>query len=578
MAVFIEQKEKKIHLLHPITTLGSSPDNHIRIKDGEARPDHARIILDKNVFVIEAVGREGPVRVNGKPVKKARLSEGDVIRAGGTEYLFSYFATAFRPGGQDAKSEVLGTMHAFSLKLMAAADLNAFIEVLMDDIMAVTRADKGFLVLKEGEAYRLKTARNVCGNDLEECRELSDSIINNVAGLKKSILISDAPQDTEFGAAKSIINLRLKSIIGAPMVLENEVLGLIYVGSEKVSNLFDQEDMNMVTVFASQAALIIKNLMLIGGLRDENRKLRDLVSETVIYQSTTMENVMRLAQKVSESAMPVLILGQTGTGKELVAREIHRLGARREQPFVTVNCSAIPENLVESELFGHKKGAFTSAYADKKGKFEIADGGTIFLDEIGDMPAAAQSKLLRVLETMEIETVGETRPKKVDVRVISATHRDLKQPDFREDLYYRICGVEIKLPPLRERGMDSLYIARAVLEKYGAEKKRGMTLAKSAESAILQYGWPGNVRELRNRVIRAATLCQGTEIDGALLELGEGAEAQLQPLNEAKERFARNYIKEVLALNKDNKTRAAKDLGVDPRTIYRYLDEKEETV
>jgi transcriptional regulator with PAS, ATPase and Fis domain len=357
--------------------------------------------------------------------------------------------------------------------------------------------------------------------------------------------------------------------------MENEVLGLIYVGSEKVSNLFDVEDQNVVTVFASQAALIIKNLMLIDGLKDENKRLRDLVSDTIIYQSTTMENVMRIVKRVAGNDVSVLVLGETGTGKELIAREIHRLSSRKDGPFVTVNCSAIPENLIESELFGHKRGAFTSAYTDKKGKFEAAHDGTVFLDEVGDMPVPAQAKLLRVLESQEIEIVGATSPKKVDVRVIAATHRNLKEGDFREDLYYRLCGIEIELPPLKERGMDGLYIARSILEKYSIEKKRKIALTKDAEAAITRYQWPGNVRELKNRIVRALTLCSGSEITEIDLELGEGAETKILPLNAAKEKFSMDYIKEILILNKGNKTRAAKDLGIDPRTIYRYLDTKE---
>lgn len=556
--------------------MGSSPECRIRLPEGAAPRETARILFEKNAFLLEAARHDADVLLNGKRVRSAVLREGDILRCGGIEFTFTHFASPETAGQGGDRGKVLKGLHDFSQALMEAENLDALLERLMDGILAMTGADKGFLVMKEGGAYRVRAARNISGEAVADCSEISDSVINTVTAARKSVLVSDAPGETEFKAAQSILNLKLRSIIAAPVMTGNEVAGVIYLGSERAAGLFDQEDLDAITVIAAQAALIIRNQVLMDRLKVENRNLREIFGNHLVYQSASMENAMRLAAKIAAIDMAVLVTGETGTGKELFAREIHRISPRRDRPFVTVNCSAIPENLVESELFGHLKGAFTGAHADKKGKFELANQGTIFLDEIGDMPMAAQAKLLRVLETGEMETVGGNIPKKVDVRVIAATHKTLKNnPDFRSDLYFRICGVEIPLPRLKERGLDVLIIARSLIEKVNAESGRKLAMTKAAEAAMLKYGWPGNVRELRNRLMRAATLCTGDAITDADLELGAGPETGILPLQEAKEKFTGNYIREILMVNHGNKTRAAQDLGVDARTIYRYLENEE---
>ncbi|OGJ91083.1 MAG: hypothetical protein A2268_01985 [Candidatus Raymondbacteria bacterium RifOxyA12_full_50_37] len=572
MACLKDKNSSAVYLLHRITTIGSSADNNIRLRSESVRSEHARITFEKNRFFIEVCANDCALSLNGKNVRRVEFSEGDVLDIGDCSFVFTLFADARASGKEESQAGALESMRAFSNALMTAANLDMLLEQLIDHIIAITHADRAFLVLKEEGCFSIKTARNIAGSELAQADQISDSMVREIAATKKPLLISDAPQDTHLGRSQSIIDLKLRSIMGVPLVLGNELLGVICVGSEKMSNLFDEEDLAVVSVFAAQASLMLKNLMLVSGLKDENEHLKTLVGNDVVYKDTSMENVMRMIRKAAPSDMALLVLGETGTGKELAARQIHAMSSRKDQPFITVNCSAIPESLVESELFGHKKGSFTSAFSDRKGKFEAADKGTIFLDEIGDMPAAAQSKLLRVLETGEIEMVGDTVVRKVDVRVIAATNKDLKAGNFREDLYFRLAGLEIRLPALRDRGLDSLYIARSLLEKINAGRKQPMHYSKEAESAILKYPWPGNVRELKNRILRAATLCPGQDITDKDLELGEGAETAILPLSEAKERFTKNYISEVLALNNGNKTKAAQDLGIDPRTIYRYVD------
>jgi transcriptional regulator with PAS, ATPase and Fis domain len=275
----------------------------------------------------------------------------------------------------------------------------------------------------------------------------------------------------------------------------------------------------------------------------------------------------------------VLITGETGTGKELIAREIHNRSPRREKPFVTINCGAIPENLLESELFGHVKGAFTGAVANKQGKFQAADGGTLFLDEIGEMPVELQVKLLRALQEKVVFRVGDTRPEQVDIRILAATNRELEKEiangRFREDLYYRLNVVNVELPPLRARGEDVLVIARYLLSRYSREydaKVKGFS--PNASVAVRKHNWPGNIRELENRIKKAIVLCESSVIGPDDLGLTSDVLPQILTLADAKEKFQRDYINEVLALNNGNRTKTARDLGVDPRTVFRHLEKE----
>jgi transcriptional regulator with PAS, ATPase and Fis domain len=293
-----------------------------------------------------------------------------------------------------------------------------------------------------------------------------------------------------------------------------------------------------------------------------------------------MREVYRRIEKVAGTDVSVLLSGETGTGKELVAQEIHRRSPRASRPFVAVNCGAIPEALLESELFGHVKGAFTGAVATRPGRFQAAEGGTLFLDEVGDMPLQLQVKLLRALQERTITKVGDTRSEPVDIRVVAATNRvleeEIKHSRFREDLYYRLNVVSIRLPPLRERGDDVLVLARWFLQRYSREYgSRARGFAPRAAVALRKYGWPGNIRELENRVKKAVVLADGPMITAEDLDLLPESLEPVLPLTQAKEEFQKRYINEVLERNGGNRTQTAKDLGVDPRTVFRHLERLE---
>jgi transcriptional regulator with PAS, ATPase and Fis domain len=279
---------------------------------------------------------------------------------------------------------------------------------------------------------------------------------------------------------------------------------------------------------------------------------------------------------VATTAVAVLITGETATGMELVARELHRLSRRASGPFVVVNCGAIPENLLESELFGHVRGAFTGAIATRPGKFQAASSGTLFLDEIGELPLPLQVKLLRALQDHFVTKVGDTRAERVDIRVLAATNRNLereiREGRFREDLYYRLNVVEIALPPLRERGDDLVLIARYLLAREAREQSRALSgFSRSCVAALRAYGWPGNVRQLENRVKKAVVLSEGPLVTAEDMDLQPADVEETLTLADARARFEARYIQEILDRHDGNRTQTAKVLGVDPRTIFRYL-------
>jgi DNA-binding NtrC family response regulator len=314
-------------------------------------------------------------------------------------------------------------------------------------------------------------------------------------------------------------------------------------------------------------------------LRRENAHLRRRLeghgaADGIVTDDPTMRELMATLERVAPSDLPVLIQGESGTGKELVARAVHRLSARNVQPFVAINCGAVPENLLESELFGHEKGAFTGALIRKPGLFEVADKGVLFLDEVGEITPSVQVKLLRAIETKEFFRVGGTRPVRTDVRLVSATNKNVKsemqEGRFREDLYYRLNGVTIKLPPLRERRSDIALLARHFLDKVAAKKK----LTARAIEALQGYAWPGNVRELQMVMQRAAILTSSDTLDAGDLPLDvrdQNWKAAAVKTGLSLAEMEKEYIETVLRQHEGHRGKTARALGIDPKTLYNKL-------
>ena len=322
--------------------------------------------------------------------------------------------------------------------------------------------------------------------------------------------------------------------------------------------------------------LIVDRAYKLYELEDENRRLALHSSsplDGIIGASKQILETCRLVEKVGPSEVTTLILGESGTGKELIAQALHRLSPRKELPFVALNCAAIPENLLESELFGYEKGAFTGAAKQTPGKFEIADGGTLFLDEIGDMPVPLQAKMLRFLQERVIERIGGRNLIDVDVRIICATHRNLealiKEGGFREDLYFRIREIAIEIPPLRERDGDKLLLAQHFLNSFSYKNRRGFRgFTNQARLDIDACPWPGNVRELENRLKRAVVLAEGSRITSSDLGFAEKKEPPLLSLREARENAEREVIERTLHIYDNNVSHAAVALGISRPSLY----------
>ena len=328
--------------------------------------------------------------------------------------------------------------------------------------------------------------------------------------------------------------------------------------------------------------VVLRRAFHLAQLEREQRALKSRLSgytfEGMLGTSPKMQDVFSVIRKVATTDAPVLVAGESGTGKELVAGAIHRLSIRQANPFIVINCGAIPENLLESELFGHEKGAFTGAHIQRKGRFEMADGGTLFLDEIGELPMLLQVKLLRFLQERVVERVGGREQIEVDTRIIAATNRDLKEAmqagTFREDLYYRLGVIFISIPPLRERSGDVLLMAKVFMERYAEENKKkikGFTL--DAIDAIEKYNWPGNVRELENRIKRAVIMCDGQKLTPGDLEMvAPQAPYEAMSLKEARECLEKELIIKSLIRNTDNLTKAATELGISRPTLYDLME------
>ena len=328
--------------------------------------------------------------------------------------------------------------------------------------------------------------------------------------------------------------------------------------------------------------MLLKRCFYVAHLEREFQQMQQQLNpesfEGMLGANTRMQSVFDSIKKVAPSNAPVLILGESGTGKEMVARAIHQKSPRKNEPFVAINCSAIPESLMESELFGHEKGAFTGAHQMRKGRIESANGGTLFLDEIGEIPLPIQVKLLRFLQEQRIERVGGRQEITVDVRVVSATNANLKkgmqQGTFREDLYYRIAVVQLLLPPLRERDEDINFLAQNFLQRISLEiGKSGLTFGPDALRAIRQYAWPGNVRELQNRVRRAAIMSEGKRVTPQDLELTQpGNISQGITLKEARETVEREIVTQALKRNAGKISAAATELGISRPTFYELME------
>jgi len=505
-------------------------------------------------------------------------------------------------------------------RLNGETRLPKLLELIVDTVIELTDAERGLLLLEDEEGVlQVRVARNIDQETLAgEALSFSRSIAEQVRKAGKALVTLDAAGDPRFREAVSVSDLHLRSVLAVPLAVKGRVVGTIYVDHRVRRGVFQDEDVSLVSDFAEQAALALENARLLQELRRREREvetlnqklaaelevrkeeLRGLEVElresrealslrydyaAIVGRTPKMLEVFRLLDRLTDTQLPVVIQGESGTGKELIARALHFNGPRRSQAFVSENCAALPETLLESTLFGYVRGAFTGADQDRRGLFELADNGTLFLDEVGEMSPALQGKLLRVLQEGEFRRVGSEKVRKVNVRVVAATNRDLarmvQEGKFRQDLFYRLSVARIHLPPLRERREDIPAIVRHLLEKHRGENGP-RTVDAAALVALTAYDWPGNVRELENEILRA-TAFAGDRIAVADLSphiasafvtrrSGEGAnpadELALKPRVEALERA---LIQQALERHGGNQTRAAESLGLSRFGLQKKL-------
>ncbi len=475
----------------------------------------------------------------------------------------------------------------------------------LDAAIDLTRAERGFLLTvdpKQGQrALRVAVARNVDREALDKPQlKFSRTIAESVIDSAEPLVTVDAERDPRFSDKRSVHAMQLRSVLCVPIVAASGVLGSIYLDNRFRTAGFGPRETELVVMCADQAALALEKARLLEDLETKARALeaeharveelmqaqaaeiRDLsraldqrregaVLDGVVGTSPAMRAVFALVERVASTDVTVLVVGESGTGKELIARAIHQKSPRAKAPLSAINCGAVPESLLEAELFGYKKGAFTGASQDREGLFVAARGGTVFLDEIGEMPPAMQVKLLRVLQEREVKPLGSERSVPIDVRVVCATHRDLKREveagRFREDLYYRLAVVEVGLPALRERKDDLPALAATLLTRVGGELGRpSPRLAPDALRALGQHAWPGNVRELHNVLARAAVLCTGDVITSTDLGLGPArTSGGKRPTPDSR------GLEQALLDSGMNASEAARRLGIGRATLYRWL-------
>jgi len=477
-------------------------------------------------------------------------------------------------------------LYEIAQKINSILDRQNLLDKVLEIAMAHLDAERGYIVLRDelaGDKFSVVVVKNFAAEREAAESAASSSVIRKVFASGEPVLTFDALTDERFEASRSIMAQKIQSIICVPLMVHEKTTGAIYLDSTKSRGKFNAETMKFLAVFGNLAAVAVENVRRYENLKRENDRLKSEVQSVkmfpgIIGRSKAWKSALDLVQRVMDTDVSVLVTGESGTGKELIARAIHNQGARAGGPFIAINCSAIPEALLESELFGYKKGAFTGAAYDKKGLMEYAENGTLFLDEVGDLPGSLQAKLLRVLQDKEIRRLGDSEVKHVDMRVISATNKDLREETkagrFREDLYFRLNIVEIHLPPLRERLEDlsalTDYFMKKANETHGRNVKR---ISPPATARLLRHPWHGNVRELQNVIERAVVLTRGEELTEEDLRLREYSEEELFQTGSTLEEFERKLVERTLVETGGNRTRTAEKLGVSLRWLQYRLKE-----
>ena len=585
--------------------IGRETAANLCLPDASVSRRHSKIEKHDTGFILTDLESLNGTFVNDVPVKSRLLEHGDRVRIGDSQFLFLMHEGDATSKSSDVRLDEakvissstvqirfddaiyqmtrdLSALMKISTTINSIRGLDNILERLLELLFEVVPAQRGAILLTDEGSFETSV---VFGLDRAQGKNaavnVSRTIVQQVLRDGVALLANDAASENRL-ATDSLIAARTHSVLCVPLVLFDRALGVIYLDSTQPRDQFNRDHLQLVTAIAGIAAVAIENARQFEWLETENeRLLADVnIEHNMVGESAAMQRVYHFISKVAPTDATVLISGESGTGKELAARAMHRNSKRSQKPFMAVNCAALNESLLESELFGHEKGSFTGALAQKKGRLEIADGGTIFLDEIGELTAPLQVKLLRVLQEREFERVGGMVTIHVDLRVIAATNKNLEEAlesgQFRQDLYYRLNVVSVEMPALRDRRDDIMLLANYFADKYGAHCNRKLKgFSPEARNCLTAYDWPGNVRELENTIERAIVL--GTtewilpeDLPEPVLETKMTA-GSVTTYHAAVVQNKKQIILRALEEANKNHAEAARLLGIHPNYLQRLI-------
>ena len=605
-------------------SVGRESSNRVSIPDSLLSRRHCVVRREGTGHKLVDLDSLNGTFVNGKPVRERLLEHGDHISVGETRLVFlAHEGDVPAPGSNPVEVSELQLTARATLRMRVedilqpktqeewmrlpalasmARDLTLLVKIsttinsireaeelqheLLRFVFEVVPAERGAILLV-GEDGRVVSEFGLEREGAPgRAVEVSRTVVRQVLEERTAFLASDLIESGDFSRSESLKASRISSLLCAPLVLFGRAVGVIYLTALAADIHFDEEHLRLVTIISGVAAVALNNARHVEQLESENVMLREecRVEHGMVGESAAMRRVYQFIARIAPTDTTVLIRGESGTGKELAAQAVHQNSPRRDRAFVAINCAALTETLLESELFGHERGAFTGALAQKKGKLEVADAGTLFLDEVGELPLEQQAKLLRVLENREIRRVGGEKTVPVDVRVVAATNRDLEEAvrggGFRQDLYYRLNVVSFEMPALRERKEDIPLLANYFAAKYAARFKRKVTgLSSEARECLMNYDWPGNVRELENAVERAVVL--GTtdrvlpeDLPETVLEAEASSGTPSAPVtkyHDAVRESKKHLLLRALEQSGGSFTEAARILGVHPNYLHRLI-------
>ncbi|MCD6459811.1 sigma 54-interacting transcriptional regulator [bacterium] len=581
--------------------IGRDRNTDIAVNDNTVSRTHCEISFLDDKIILKDIQSTNKSRVNNQIVNNEYLlKNGDEIALGQTTLCLEQVKKA--PVLSNGKPETLSpptllmdnrrvTIKTISSNLDLLYNVNSaihsirdkkkLIRILLELVFDVIPAEHGAILIYDSDLKKLVPQVGLSRKTgITEDIHISYSIAEMTFNKKIGIITSDALNDPRFSNKKTIILRSIRSAMCAPIGTVNKMIGVIHLDNHAETGVFSEKDLDLLSVIANQAAIALENINFFQRLNEKNKILQKAMQKkyNMIGKSKRIKDIFAVIDRLSQNESTILICGESGTGKELVARAIHYTSIRKNKSLVCVNCAALNKNLLESELFGHERGAFTGAVGQLKGRFEIAAGGTIFLDEIGELNIESQVKLLRVIEEGKFERVGGVKSISTDVRILAATNKNLEKAIseklFREDLYYRLKVIQIDLPPLRERKEDIMPLALYFLDKYSSETGRGaMQFSKEASDMLISYKWPGNIRELKNCIERVVVLGSSTVIkpQDLSININNGNKPVDIESFPTLQDIEREHIIKALNFTDSNKKKAAQILGIQRSTLYEKL-------